>query len=325
MARVSVVLPTANSRDALLATAESILNQGYSDFELLVADDGSTDGTGLEFLGRFGPDPSRAERVWRDSLREDLGTRSVRMLKEAILIHYLHQVTPRGPGAARNRAIGVASGEFLAFAEAGDIWKPRKLGRMIELMDARPEFGGGLENQSARKRKASTRRIPELSAVEFAETLECPGLRLNGALLRRSCLDSETPFDENLPVCEEYDFWLRIATRHTFVRMDESYQTSPPRAESSDWGLARFRVYALEKAYQGGHLSSTMRHRVAEELIRQCDILVEGYRERENMERANFYDRKKKRFAQEVAKLDVSDPVFSGVRSVRSRLSNAPA
>jgi glycosyltransferase involved in cell wall biosynthesis len=324
MARVSVVLPTANSRDALLATVESILDQEYSDFELLVADDGSTDGTGLEFLARFGPDPSRAERVWRDSLREDLGTRSVRMLRDAVLIHYLHQVTPRGPGAARNRAIGVASGEFLAFAEPGDIWKPRKLSCVIGLLDARPEFGGCLENQAARKKKTA-RRSPELSVIDFCETLECPGLRLNGALLRRSCLDSEAPFDENLPVCEEYDFWLRVATRHTFARTEESHQTSAPRAQSSDWGLARFRVYALEKAYQGGHLSPTMRHRVAEELIRQCDFLVEGYRERENLERANFYDRKKKRFAQEVAKLDVSDPVFSGVRGVRTRLSNAPA
>ena len=129
-------------------------------------------------------------------------------------------------------------------------------------------------------------------------------------MVRRSCLGNEAPFDENLPVCEEFDFWLRLTSRFRVARIDVAHQSDGPRVRTDEWGLERFRVYALEKAYQSGNLSPLSRHRVAEELVTQCDHLVEGYRRRENHERANFYDRKKKRFAQEVAKLDLSDPVF---------------
>jgi len=295
----------------LLSTAESILNQSYTDFEFLVADDASADGTGLDFLIRYGPDPSRAERVWRESLKESTGTRSIRMIRDGTLIHYLHQVTPRGPSAARNRAIALAGGELLAFAEAGDVWSRHKLNAQVDLLDRSGDYSACLEGAPIRRKRPISRKKPSISAIEFCQVLECSGLRLSGSLLRRSCLDSGAPFDENLPVCEEFDFWLRIGSRHLLGKLFEPLQISGPSREVREWGLERFRVYALEKAYQGGHLKATMRHCVAEELVRQCTLLVDGYRERDNQERANFYDRKRKRFAQEVAKLDVSDPVFA--------------
>jgi len=304
MARVSVVVTTANSRDALLVTVDSLLRQTWRDFELFVADDGSTDGTGLQVLSRLGPDPTRAERVWWDSLREDTGTRCIRMIRDSICVHYLHQVTPRGAGAARNRALAMASGDLLAFADPGDNWQ-------LDLLDENQELGAVLLTHSQKRRRAAPRRKPKLDAVTFESILVGVEERLSGALVRRQCLGGETPFDENLPVCEEYDFWLRVTSRWPAARCGDAYQDDGPVARSTEWGLERFRVYALEKAYQSGHLTPLLRHRVAEELVRQCDLLVEGYRSRENHERANFYDRKKKRFSGEIAKLDLSDPVFS--------------
>jgi glycosyltransferase involved in cell wall biosynthesis len=325
MAKVSVVVTTSNSKNALLATAESVLAQDHPDFELLVTDDGSSDGSGLEFLIRYGPDSSKAEPVWRASLREEAGTRTIQMTRGGIVIHYLHQIPAKGPSAARNRAIGHACGEFLAFAAAGDVWRPWKLSTQLELMEAQRHYNASVESPAVRRgRKPGPPRRPELTSVDFTEMLECPGLRLNGSLLRRTCLDPVAPpFDENLTVCEEYDFWLRLAGRHRIARLGEPMQIAAPLAVSNEWGLERFRVYALEKAYQGGHLDPVLRHRVAEELISQCDLLVEGYREQNNQERANFYDRKKKRFAQEVTKLDLSDPMYRGPRSGGRPLSGA--
>jgi hypothetical protein len=325
MARVSVVLPTADSKEALLTTVDSVLSQDYSDYELLISDDGSTDETGPDLLARLGPDPSRVERVWRESLRESTGTRSIRMVHNGTLVHYLQQIAARGPGTSRNRGVVSASGELLAFAEPGDVWCRHKLATMVELLDANQSLGACLENHEIKRaRRASPRKKVNLQAVTFTWILECPEIRLSGSLLRRQCLESETPFDENLPVCEEYDFWLRMASRYALGRLEEPLQFAPPRKVIKEWGLERFRVYALEKAYQGGHLSPTMRHRVAEELVHQCNLLVEGYRHRDNLERANFYDRKKKRFAQEVAKLDVSDPIYSEAQRGKARLSGAP-
>jgi glycosyltransferase involved in cell wall biosynthesis len=311
MARVTVVVATANDRDALLTSVGSILRQGYRDYELFITDDGSTDKTGPEVLTRFGPDPSRVERVWWDSLREETGTRSITMIRDGIPIHYLHQVTARGAGAARNRALAMASGELLAFAEPGDVWKASKLDEQVRILDENGEIAALLLTHDERRRKSSSRRRVKLLPVGFESILDSDDESMSGSLVRRVCLGTEPAFDENLPICEEYDFWLRLTSRFPVARMDVAPQIDGPVESIREWGLERFRVYALEKAYQSGHLTPLLRHRVAEELVHQCELLVDGYRRRENLERANFYDRKRKRFSQEVAKLDVSDPVFS--------------
>jgi hypothetical protein len=162
------------------------------------------------------------------------------------------------------------------------------------------------------------------SLVEFEETVTPPGLVLSGAILRRSCLGWEAPFDENLPSCEEFDFWLRLGSRFQIGRLPDPYQTAvaPPK-ERTPWSLDRYRVYALEKAFQSGHLTPFQRHRVAEVLAERCGKLSSGYKQRENNERSNFYERKRKRFLLEVEKLDVSDPLFSGRKPSRRRLAAA--
>lgn len=311
MARVTVVVASANARNALMATVETILAQSYRDYELFITDDGSTDGTGPEVLSRLGPDPSRVERVWWDSLREDTGTRSVRMVHDGILVHYLHQVTARGTGAARNRALALATGDLLSFADPGDLWQTDKLEDQMQVLDEHQELGAILVAHDDKRRRAAAKRKSRLTPVSMESILECTEERLSGSIVRKACLGNETPFDENLPVCEDFDFWLRLTSRYPAARLEPSRQVDATAPQAREWGLERFRVYALEKAYQSGHLSPLLRHRVAEELVHQCDLLVEGYRHGENHERANFYDRKKKRFAQEVAKLDLSDPIFS--------------
>lgn len=311
MARVTIVVATANAREALLTTVGSILRQKFRDYELFITDDGSTDNTGTEVLTRLGPDPSRVERVWWDSLREDTGTRSVTMIRDGILVHYLHQVTARGAGAARNRALAMAAGELLAFAEPGDVWRSDKLGEQVRLLDENSEYAALLVTHDGGRRKSASRRRARITSLSFEDMLDSDDESLSGSLVRRACLGTEPPFDENLPICEEYDFWLRLTSRFRAARTDPPRQIDGPAESIPEWGLERFRVYALEKAYQGGHLTPLLRHRVAEELVHQCELLVDGYRRRDNHERANFYDRKRKRFAQEVAKLDVSDPVFS--------------
>jgi len=324
MARVSVVVPCSSQKDALKATVDSILAQTYDDFELLVADDGSTDGTGLEMLAHLGPDPTRAERVWLDSLQEETGTRYIQMIRGPILIHYLHQVLSRGVGAARNRAVTRTVGEYIAFAEPGDIWHKKKLAVQIDVLDTHRDLHAliGPKNPPS-GRPSSPRRKPVPQLVEFEETVHPPGLSLSGAVLRRSCLGWDAPFDENLPACEDFDFWLRLGSRYQIARLGEHLQSTGPGKPKTGWSLDRYRVYALEKSFQSGHLTPTQRYRVAEVLVDRCGRLAQGYRQRENLERSNFYERKRKRFVTEVEKLDVSDPLFTGRKGSGRRLSEA--
>ena len=126
----------------------------------------------------------------------------------------------------------------------------------------------------------------------------------------------ESPFDENLPLCEEYDFWLRLGSRFQIGRIEAQLQAPAGSTPKYEWGMERYRVYALEKAYQGGFLGPALRHRVAKELVLQCDRLVQGYGQRQNQQRASFYERKKKHFAQAVAKFDLSKKYISSPKDL---------
>lgn len=325
MARVSIVIPHSNRKDALKITLDSIFAQRFQDFELLVADDGSTDNSGPFVLGHFGPDPGRAEQVWRDSLHEDTGTRSIQMTRAGVAIRYLFSCVPRGLAAARNRAIASATGDFLAFADTGDVWHPCKLGTQIGAIDEHPAIHAIADDlPPATTRTAPAKKRKELSTVPFEEALIPPGLGVSGILVRRTALDWEGPFDENLPACDDFDFCLRLATRFSIARVTAGLQKRTATTTPSSWSVDRYRVYSMEKAFQSGHLDALQRHRVAEALVERCAQLAHGYRQRDNNERANFYERKRKRFVTEVAKLDVSDPLF--IHAARDRrLSVAPA
>jgi hypothetical protein len=115
---ISVVIPTYNSGEFILRTLSSVLAQTYRDFEIVVSDDGSTDGT-LDavrtFLGGF-PGIS-----WR-------------------LVENSHG----GPGAARNAGILAASGEWVAFLDSDDVWFPEKLSCVVAFIGLHPEARGSL-------------------------------------------------------------------------------------------------------------------------------------------------------------------------------------
>ncbi|MBK8230131.1 MAG: glycosyltransferase family 2 protein [Candidatus Eisenbacteria bacterium] len=324
MARVSVVIPSSNRREQLKATFDSILAQSCQNYEIVIADDASSDGTGLFVLQYLGPDASRAERVWRDSLHEETGTRSIQMSRGGIPIRYLYDSTLRGAAAARNRAVSASVGEFLAFAEAGDVWAAQKLEVQLRLLEQQPEVVALLCADQVAVRSSAAKKRPVAQSVPFEEALVPPGLAVTGSVVRRATLDWEGPFDENLPSCEEYDFWLRLVSRFEVCRIIGSLQTPVQLPQPGAWNSDRYRVYSMEKAFQGGHLNPLQRHRVAEALIDRCERLSQGYRQRENVERANFYERKRKRFVSEVAKLDVSDPLFATMKRERG-LSSVPA
>jgi glycosyltransferase involved in cell wall biosynthesis len=110
----SVIVPTFNRAELLKTAVRSILAQSYGDFELVVVDDGSCDGT-LEYLGTLEP--------------------NVKILRQS----------NRGPGSARNRGAQIATGEYLAFLDSDDVWFPWTLDVYREAIDrsGRPAFLAG--------------------------------------------------------------------------------------------------------------------------------------------------------------------------------------
>ncbi|MDM7916231.1 MAG: glycosyltransferase family 2 protein [Candidatus Eisenbacteria bacterium] len=306
MPRVSVIVPTFNRRDSLICTIRSALGQTFQDIEILVIDDGSGDDSAVEVLRHLGPDPERAESLWRQHIATASGTCGFGFWIADVPLQYVYQAN-RGMGAARNRGLASARGDMISFLEPGFQWDPHFLERGIQFLDENAEawmlhgrpVAGRAPQRNGKKRRGATE-------MTFEEVVAGGNLCASAVLARRRCIDFHGGFDENLPACEDYDLWVRIAAHVPIHHLADCLVLIEQAPPVPGWSLDRYRVYALEKAFQSGHLSSEQRRRVAEELVDRCDSLVEGYRKRNNIERANFYDRKRKKFEIEVTKLESS-------------------
>ena len=115
--RVSVIIPTYNRATLVCKAIDSVLEQTFGDHEILVIDDGSTDGTESAVAG-YG---QRVRYFWQDN---------------------------RGMSAARNRGIDLARGEYLALLDSDDLWMPFKLELMVSVLDRFPEAGFAFSNFS---------------------------------------------------------------------------------------------------------------------------------------------------------------------------------
>src|SRR5581483_2375079 len=266
MPRVTVIIPAYNRKAMLCEAVDSVLAQNYRDFELLVVDDGSTDGTTQELASRYG------ERV--------------RVLRQA----------NHGVAAARNLGIRSSNGEYIAFLDSDDLWRPKKLAVQMNFMEADRrcricQTGEIWIRNGVRVNAKSKHRKP--SGDIFRASLELCLVSPSAVLMTRELFDEVGGFDETFPVCEDYDLWLRIArdyrvdlVAHSLVIKRGGHADQLSR---STWGFDRFRVQALKKLLRSG-LSGEKRAWVIDTLARKARILAAGARKRAREAEALEYD-----------------------------------
>lgn len=208
----TVVIPTYNRERTLSSALDSVLNQTCGDFELLVIDDGSTDGT--------------------SKLMELYATDKVR---------YFPLPHSGGPATPRNYGIRHAKGELVAFLDSDDWWTCDKLTKIADVFDSNPSVDlvahriGYYRGADPEDRDETLSwRFPEQTRDSLFSSLLLDGnlIPLSGATVRRATLEQAGGFDEseNLVALEDYDLWLRLAKEnHTFVYLTDE--------------LARYRVW----------------------------------------------------------------------------------
>jgi glycosyltransferase involved in cell wall biosynthesis len=182
---VSIIMPCYNGEVFLAEAVDSVLGQTLQDFELIVVDDGSTDGS------------------------------------SAVLARYGHRIgvirqCNRGVSAARNAGIEAARGEFIAFLDADDYWEPEFLEAMVAGMaDPRTAIAYcGWQNVGLGAGKPFVPPDYE-GADKMHHLLRFASLwPIHGILIRRSLMPAGLPFNPAFPACEDYDLWLRIASFH---------------------------------------------------------------------------------------------------------------
>jgi glycosyltransferase involved in cell wall biosynthesis len=272
MARVSVIIPTYNRLPKVREAIDSVLKQTYRDFELWVVDDGSTDGTGqaLEVLGNK--------------------------------IKYVSQAN-RGVSAARNLGLRVSRGKYVAYLDSDDLWEPRKLEIQVGCMEANPQFPLCYTDEIwIRKgvRVNPRKKHAKYSGWIFERCLPLCIISPSSALMKRALFQEIEGFDENLPVCEDYDFWLRITCRYPVLFIDRKLIVKrgghPDQLSNRSWGNDRYRVMALEKLLSFQDLKAEEREMVSRELVRKCHILSRGFHKRGKREEGRKYEELAKRY-----------------------------
>ena len=211
--RVSVVIPTRDNLADLPKALESVVSQKLADLEIIVADDGSTDGTA----------------AWLETMK--VGDARLHVIETG----------GNGPAFARNAAIAVANAPFIAFLDSDDLWYPGKLRRQLAYLEKQPEVGfsftdylhvdpSGQAHGTCFKywQPSFGNRPPQgydTIASPEASILACNSVGTSTVVARRRNIEIENGFSTALRSSEDWDLWLRLA-RHADVACTSIVTTS---------------------------------------------------------------------------------------------------
>jgi glycosyltransferase involved in cell wall biosynthesis len=215
MPRVSVIIPTFNCRRFLGQAIESVFAQSYTDYEIIVADDGSTD-----------------------------DTREIEARYEG-KITYLYQ-SNRGPSSARNLALSKASGEFIAYLDADDMWYPQKLETQVAFLKTHrdcgfvhSDFATIDETDRVIRRRFNhepSREVPQGACM--MDLLRRCHIQIPTVVERHECLRKIGQFDERIKGVEDYNRWILLAMEgFRLGYIDEAlamYRWTPGSVSSSE-------------------------------------------------------------------------------------------
>ena len=224
---VSVILPTYNRASLLREAVDSVRSQTWEDWELLVIDDGSTDGT--REVGRTGDPRIR----W---FRQDRG----------------------GPSRARNRGMQEARGEFIAFLDSDDLWMPEKLQLQLQVFRKEPRVGAVccdmLESDGKGDRPATFfQRIGFTGELTAEKMFFHNPVAIQTLVARQSAIERVGGFDTDLWGSEDYEFayrLLRAAPVRSLFRSLVSRRLQPDRLSRDRRRMAEGTLRTLERALE---------------------------------------------------------------------------
>ncbi|RLA09944.1 MAG: glycosyltransferase family 2 protein [Gammaproteobacteria bacterium] len=251
-AGVSVVIPTFNRRELLLRALASVYAQTLPPQQVIVVDDGSTDGTGLALQQAY----PQVDYLWQPN---------------------------RGVSSARNVGIGQADQPWIALLDSDDEWMPGKLERQFQRLRETPEVRvchcEEIWIRNGRRVNSGKRHVKPEGDV-FDDCLPLCAMSPSSILVHRSVWSAVGLFDEQLPACEDYDLWLRIAARYPVALVKEpqikKYGGHTDQLSNAFWGMDRFRIRALQRLLQQTQLSAEQYQAALAVLTDKTEIYVAG-------------------------------------------------
>lgn len=226
MTKVSIIIPIYNAEKTILETIQSVQSQSFTDWELIVIDDGSTDNS----------------------------VKIVEEIKESRLQLFCYENA--GATVARNRGLAQANGNFIAFLDADDLWSEDKLVLQLAALQNNPDAGVAY---------CWTSFIDEQGKIFFLQKpvwhqgnvyrdlllrnfLACGSI----PLIRREAIAAVGEFDPHLKSCQDWEYWLRLAKNWSFVIVPKYlvfYRQSSGSISSKVEERERASLMILEKAF----------------------------------------------------------------------------
>lgn len=246
---VSVIVPSFNRKGFLEEAVASVFSQSFQDFELIIVDDGSA--------------PGHLPKIENQRLK-------------------VFRLPHRGVAAARNFGVAMAVGKYLAFLDSDDLWVKNKLEKQLSFMLDNPLFKICHTHEKWQRNGQHLNQMKKHQKYGgwiFDKCLPLCLISCSSVLMERELFETVGGFDEGLPVCEDYDLWLRIAHQHPIGFIDEPLIIKrgghPDQLSKKYWGMDRFRVRALEKLLRL-KLKTGQRNLVLTELKKKYAILAAG-------------------------------------------------
>lgn len=261
---VSVIIPTYNRCWILKEAIDSVLSQKFSDFEIIVVNDGSTDDT-HKLLTTYG---------------------------DQIITIYQNN---KGVSAARNVGISVASGDYIAFLDSDDMWLTEKLSCQHDFYQSHPEAlicqtGEIWIRNGVRVNPKNRHKKP--SGMIFEPSLRLCLVSPSAVMIKKSLFDAVGLFNEAFPTCEDYDLWLRIGLNYPIYLIDR--QLVVKRGGHDDQlsrtsGLDRYRILSIVNILENHPLTTPSYQAAVDVLIEKCRIYADGCIRRGKVDEAGFY------------------------------------
>lgn len=272
MSLISVIIPTYNRKKVLSRAIGSVLAQKGVDLELIIVDDGSTDGTSEYGVQRT---------AYGEKIKNGAGNSTLRT-PSAVPIRFFFQ-SNQGPAAARNLGIKEAKGEWIAFLDSDDEWKPGKLKAQLEFFRENPEYlicqteeiwvRNGVRVNPMKKHKKSGGWI-------FEKCLPLCVVSPSAVMMRRKLFDEVGLFDESFPACEDYDLWLRIAAKYSIGLIEKPYLIKygghADQRSREFPAMDQFRIRSLAKILGSKILSEEQAAAARRTLEEKSRIYIEG-------------------------------------------------
>lgn len=262
----SIVIPTYNRKDFLKIALASVLKQTFSDYEVIVIDDGSTDDT-----------------------KEIIKTLKNKNLR------YFYQKN-QGPAAARNKGIRAARGKFICFLDSDDRFCREKLEVTRQYIKKYPNYKvfHTEEIWYRNNRLLSEKKYHKKPTGQvFKQALKLCCISPSTTVIEKKIFSKIGLFDNNLPVCEDYDLFLRLTSKYSVFLIPKHLtikEGGHPDQQSTKYpSIDTFRIYALKKILKDGDLNNADYSTAYQELKQKCTIYIKGASKRNKLKEANEY------------------------------------